>query len=116
MSRRRDPRDAVPAAPTWSDVAVLCTGRGTHERWSFGAVQVSADGVVDWETLKASTASPYVAEGRPGRTFQFACRRCRRDVPLTQESLERLAREKAKRHAQRDIDVSALWSVNLTKQ
>lgn len=115
MSRRRKEVDVEGSPDGWIGIHIVCTGRRSHERWSFGWVDVSPDGVVEWERLKEDTVSAFTSDDGPGRTHRFRCRRCTRDVPLAHGTLETMARQFAQRRVAGVLDVSALGAATVTK-
>jgi hypothetical protein len=100
-NRRRAPRTPSPI-PGAKFIRVVCTDQGQHPEVSFGTVDVWPDGSGGWRVHVtrlshrgdefvdlAKPARPYGGAFRVYKTYPLKCRRCRRNVPLKLETLER---------------------------
>ncbi len=114
MSRLVDPV-GLPAGA--KKIRVVCSDKGQHAESSFGYVIVwqEADGwrskpflqheeYVDTEPVESDVTG---LPDRLHRKYRFPCRRCRRNVPLRQETLEKICAVFAEAD-KRKIDISDL--------
>lgn len=101
MSRRRPVPRTPSAVPGYRSIRVVCTDRGQHPEVSFGALgvwpegdgwhvdtnQLSFDGD-EYVDLAALDGHPL--PGRLHKTYPLRCPRCKRNVPLKRETIERI--------------------------
>jgi hypothetical protein len=101
MSRRRPSPPRTSAIPGHRRIRVVCTDRGQHPEVSFGTVAAWPEGsgwhvYVDHLDHGEDEFVDMTALGRPvlpdrlKKTYPLRCRRCGRNVPLKQETLERV--------------------------
>jgi hypothetical protein len=119
MSRRNRQPKRESAIPGKVSIRVVCTDRGQHPEVRFGAIPVwpIADGwhantkvglrATEYVDLDPLTTDVDHALTRLPRTYPFSCRRCRRNVPLRQDTLERLLHGLAADN-QHTLDISAI--------
>lgn len=108
-NRRRAPR-TPSSIPGHKLLRVVCTDKGQHPEVSFGDVSVWPDGHGGWSVQRNPQLNmqeyveipaddqypmPEPLPERLRRTYPLRCRRCRRNVPLKQETLERVCAELA---------------------
>lgn len=120
MSRRRRarPKSSIPGK---LEIKMVCTDRGHHPAVSFGSVAVwpDSDGwhvfvsdlaveeFTDVASAIGRVAAGDTSVGRAAKTWPFICRRCGRNVPLRESTLEQLCSDLAT--AQHDtLDISAI--------
>ena len=105
MSRRRTPKDPS-ALPGLVKVRVVCTDQGQHPEVSFGAVKAWPSAAGGWRAkvdlntrdqefvdLAQTVPGQHPTPDRVHRTHRIRCRRCGRDVPLRQETVEGIGRD-----------------------
>jgi len=98
VSRRRSVRPEVPGV---RKIRVVCTDRGQHPQVTFGTVAVWRDdagwrirpNLVGGEYVDLSTTEPDYTGPQPDRlhkNYPLRCKRCGRDTPIRQDTLEKV--------------------------
>lgn len=122
MSRRKSlPAQHVSAIPGKVEIKVVCTDRGHHPAVSFGSVPAWPDGA-GWHVYTSGLAVEEFTdvEGavtrvvggdtgveRAAKTWPLVCRRCGRNVPLKESTIQQLCYALA--DARHDtLDISAI--------